>query len=519
MCLKIKLICRLDRQNKNNTAPLFLRFTKDNKIKYKSLGITIPVYSWDNANNKLFDNYPSFLKHQHIINSKIVEYQKIVKRLELLDVDVTLATRAQLSSAFQIPERSISRWLVEFKKAGEKNFYVKKKVVRARIFTEEVKNKIATLRLSGHSIGEICEELSILKNTFQKALLQNRLSLPPLPVESACTSISTKSSRSVPDNASGMGKSCTHELSRVPACSAGMPAPSIFGNHFDLSYGGLLLTMPSLPACGLLRHISRFECVSGYYTATQVFISLAFLMLLRISRLEQTDTVPAGELGRCMGLDRIPEVKTLRKRIDRFCRVTDVEEWPESEFTDREVITPSGEKEMMQLAERQTVLYGKKEKGEKQKEVTVREIRKKTTSGHQTALITTNRIMAMVKIALLMFAGWGQEIFFKYMVESFGIDSITSYFKNLIPDMSPVVNPQYRELDRQHKRITTLINNRKLKYAAISLQNKEMSKKEIERYAKKKSDMQFEIEDLEEQRTAITVEKNRVDKKIFHRHH
>ena len=38
-----------------------------------------------------------------------------------------LATRSQLSTAFQIPARSISRWLAEFKLEGEKRFYVKKK--------------------------------------------------------------------------------------------------------------------------------------------------------------------------------------------------------------------------------------------------------------------------------------------------------------------------------------------------------------------------------------------------------
>jgi hypothetical protein len=191
------------------------------------------------------------------------------------------------------------------------------------------------------------------------------------------------------------------------------------------------------------------------------------------------------------------------------------EDWGEEEFTDYEVITESGETEIMQLAERQTILCGKKEKGERQKEITVREIRKKTASGHQTAIVTTNQILTMVKIALFMFARWGQENFFKYMVESFGIDSITSYFKNLIPDMSSVVNPQYRQLDRQHKKTITLINNRKLKYATLSLQDKEMSKREIERYVKKKNDMQLEIEDLEKQRTEIIEKKKSVEKKIF----
>jgi len=38
-----------------------------------------------------------------------------------------LATRSQLSDAFRIPARSISRWLAEFNKEGEKGFYAKKK--------------------------------------------------------------------------------------------------------------------------------------------------------------------------------------------------------------------------------------------------------------------------------------------------------------------------------------------------------------------------------------------------------
>jgi len=491
-----------------------------------------------------------------------------------------------------------------------------------------------------------------------KALSQERISLPSLPSEPVNTSVSTKSSRSLLDNTTGMGKSCTNELSRVLASCSGISSQSIFGNHVDVSHGGLLLALPSLLSCGLLRHISRFESVSGYYTATQVFISLAFLMLLRVTKLEQTDTVPVGELGRCLGLDRIPEVKTLRERIALFCQVSNVEEWlsllscdwmqtdealegvlyvdghvnlyygkqtqmpkrfvsrlrlcmsgstdywvnsqlgapyfvihktinegmisvlkeeiiprlnmdvpnqpteaalaedvnlhrymlvfdregysielfeylseqriafctyrknvkeewPEEEFADYEIVTPSGETEIIRLAERQTLLCGKKEKGEKPKEVRVREIRKKTNSGHQTSIITTNRILNMVNIAFFMFARWGQENFFKYMVESFGIDSITSYSKNLIPDMSSVINPQYRELDRQHKTISTLINNKKIKYAGISLQNIEMSKKEIDRYAIKKNDMQLEIEDLEKQRITIIEKKKKTQKKIL----
>ena len=158
-------------------------------------------------------------------------------------------------------------------------------------------------------------------------MLQKRLVLPVLPSGSPSRDLSTKSSRTVIDDACGMGKSCTQVLDRVLASKIGSSAISTFGNHIDLSHGGLLLAIPALSSCGLLRYISRFESITGYYTATHVFLSLAFLVLLRINRLEQSDSVPSGELGRCMGLDRIPEVKTLRKRIADFCKLTDVEEW------------------------------------------------------------------------------------------------------------------------------------------------------------------------------------------------
>jgi hypothetical protein len=216
----------------------------------------------------------------------------------------------------------------------------------------------------------------------------------------------------------------------------------------------------------------------------------------------------------CYSIDFFDELN--EQRI-AFCtyRKYAKEDWPDEEFTDYEIVHEDGETETVWLAERQTILRGKKEKGKPQKEITVREVRKKSASGHQTAVITTNKLLDAVQIAIFMFSRWCQENWFKYMVESFGIDSIVSYCKNPVPDMSPVINPQYRDLDRQHKSLTARINNSKLKYAEISLQDKALSGKEIEKYAKKKSDMQLAIEDLEKKRTEIIEKKKQVEQKIL----
>jgi hypothetical protein len=138
----------------------------------------------------------------------------------------------------------------------------------------------------------------------------------------------------------------------------------------------------------------------------------------------------------------------IRQRI-AFCtyRKNVTENWDDSEFTDYEIVNESGDKEIVQLAERETVLTGKKEKGKPAKKVTVREIRKKRTSGRQTSIITTNYLLSIVQICVFMFSRWCQEIFFKYMLESFDMDSITSYMKTAIHDTASVINPQYKELD------------------------------------------------------------------------
>lgn len=53
------------------------------------------------------------------------------------------------------------------------------------------------------------------------------------------------------------------------------------------------------------------------------------MSLLRVKNINQANTIPCGELGRALGLDRIPEVKTLRKRIARVTAKGNVQQWSE----------------------------------------------------------------------------------------------------------------------------------------------------------------------------------------------
>jgi len=80
--------------------------------------------------------------------------------------------------------------------------------------------------------------------------------------------------------------------------------------------------------------------------------------------------------------------------------------WPESEFAETDVAMPDGVQLAMKRAMRETPL------GET---LTVKEVRRLTATGHQTAVISTAHGLDHVIIAGRMFAPWCQENFFAFM--------------------------------------------------------------------------------------------------------
>ena len=93
-------------------------------------------------------------------------------------------------------------------------------------------------------------------------------------------------------------------------------APLHFLSVDDVQNGGVLCALPALLAMGLLRHaVSHFSLPKGFYPMESIFVLLAFLALGRVPSLEQLRYQSPGEWGKLLGLDRIPEVKTLREKL------------------------------------------------------------------------------------------------------------------------------------------------------------------------------------------------------------
>ena len=95
-----------------------------------------------------------------------------------------------------------------------------------------------------------------------------------------------------------------------------------------MTFGGVLCALPALQQNGLFRHLDRcFFPLGGYYTTLQIFSLLADMALGRIKTVEQLQYHPPGELGKLLGLDRVPEVRCLRNKLAALSANQSPEKW------------------------------------------------------------------------------------------------------------------------------------------------------------------------------------------------
>ena len=119
-----------------------------------------------------------------------------------------------------------------------------------------------------------------------------------------------------------MGNGATRTLERVAAAMGELEsAPIEFQATCDVAQGGVLLALPALLAAGLLRHTPElYQLPKGFYGMESLFLLLGLMALARIRSLEQPRYQAPGEWGKLLGLDRIPEVRTLRAKLKLLCQ-------------------------------------------------------------------------------------------------------------------------------------------------------------------------------------------------------
>jgi len=489
-------------------------------------------------------------------------------------------------SFLKIPHRTIMRWMAQYREFGPGSFYIRHAKQKPRVMTDERVAECTSLLAAGLKAGAVATRVGIGESTLRKAMARRQI-VKPEGISETVELTTTKGERSRTDAlaAEGIGTACTRADERMSAAlGLAQSTATRFEAAADVSMGGLLTGLPALCANGLLSGIDKYlKLPVGFYSCLHILFILGFMALARIRRPEGLRTLPPGEFGRVVGLDRVPEVRTLRQKITMMAQTGDTEawmqelskswmesdpdeagylyidghvrvyhgskavlprrfvsrerlclrgttdywlndaigrpffvvskavtsglsdtllhdimpkllasvpnqpteeqlfinpmlhrfvmvfdregstgsmaeklwedrvamisyrknvkdRWPELEFIATDVAMPDGTKISMKLAARETMLG---------RNMPVKEVRRLTQTGHQTAVISTARCLDNVVIASRMFSRWSQENFFAYMMQHYDIDGLIQYGTEKIPGTQLIVNPSWRQLDKQ----------------------------------------------------------------------
>ncbi len=420
-----------------------------------------------------------------------------------------------------------------------------------------------------------------------------------------------------------------------------------FEQVLDVPFGGVLFSLPALLACGLLLDIEKFfELPRGYYGIQSIFLMLAFMALARLKNPEALRFYAPGEWGKLLGLDRSPEVRTLREKMGilskqgqleawraklcahwvkedtemgflfyvdghvrvyhgsqtplpkhyvareklclratvdywvnaldgqpfffvnkavdpgliqvlekdivpqleeqipvlseaalassplqhRFTLVFDREgyspdlmkrlkekriacityhkypkdDWNEQEFVMHLVRRASGNAVEVKLAERGTLLSSK---------LWVREIRRLTETGRQISILSTDYCSELHGIAAEMSDRWSQENFFKYMREHFNLDRLIDYSIEEINETTEVVNPKYRKVESEIRRLAALHSRRLSEFGQLHLEN-DIEPTLVELYQQKKATLQEDIQTLAQKLDTAKKERKSIKRHI-----
>jgi hypothetical protein len=128
-----------------------------------------------------------------------------------------------------------------------------------------------------------------------------------------------------------MGHATSNVLERVLASIGELNAVTPwFQTHHDVPNAGVLFALPALLASGLLKYSDRFfKLPKGYYGLDSIFLLLAFMSLSRVKNIESLRYHAPGEWGNILGLDRAPEVRTLREKVQHLSDEKKAQQWSE----------------------------------------------------------------------------------------------------------------------------------------------------------------------------------------------
>jgi transposase len=208
---------------------------------------------------------------------------------------------------------------------------------------------VEQLWAQGHSQREIARRMGVSETAVRKLLRRwGCTALPLAQTEFNLTANEEAAQRTVAASATGPPAAGGTRQTPVPECTGSAPHPAsvthdtdptdrrgdrllarlglledaapLFGTGASIPRAGVLLALPALMATGIFACAQEVygSLGSAFYGLRTSLLTLMLMALWRIKRPEGLKEYSPQDLGRVLGLDRAPEVKTVRRKLTRL---------------------------------------------------------------------------------------------------------------------------------------------------------------------------------------------------------
>ncbi len=249
---------------------------------------------------------------------------RAARRLAAVQLVATkISSAGEVASAFGISQATLWRWVGSFSSGGVAGLIGSQPgPKRPSKLTDAVTARIVELQATGMTLLEIGAQVGVSTATVRVAL--GRVA-PRRPATDAHEGDTHEADPVEPDVADPDGAELVvlaPPLARTAERRAARfgeldEAPVVITEGAHLPLLGLLLGLPALEMTGLLDVAAEVfgPMAPGFYGLRATLLTGVFMALAREPRAEGATRLSPADLGRLLGLDRAPEVKTLRRKL------------------------------------------------------------------------------------------------------------------------------------------------------------------------------------------------------------
>jgi hypothetical protein len=258
---------------------------------------------------------------------------------------IKAATQFEVAHAFGVKPASVRRWEAQLANSGVAGLVGERKGPKHKSkLTDDTVAAIRRLREGGATYRSIAAETGVSAGSIRTALTDIDAEksgtttasdvLPePEPVPEPASDAapepepgSGSAGGRVPVLADPVDRTGERVLAAFGLIAS---APPAFTGCARAPLAGLFLAVPALAATGLIEcaHDAYPSFPNGFYSLDTMLCEAVFRALLGESRAEGATRIDPVALGRVLGLDRAPEVKTIRRKIGYLAQAAQAGDW------------------------------------------------------------------------------------------------------------------------------------------------------------------------------------------------